>query len=162
MVQLRDGLRDAAAPIARQNTHADAVSLPFFGSHGSLFLVQSAEQPDQHVLDGRNVGFALRGHGHLPVSGDCGSKISPDCDRRINLAYRRDPVRPAFAPTCGGPASRAAREYCRASPRTINAAPAAIERALAKQGRPMKIDAVLEELKIPREAYRVIMLMPLV
>ena len=26
----------------------------------------------------------------------------------------------------------------------------------------MKIDAVLEELKIPREAYRVIMLMPLV
>jgi hypothetical protein len=33
---------------------------------------------------------------------------------------------------------------------------------LAKQGRPMKIDAVLEEFKIPREAYRVIMLMPLV
>lgn len=37
-----------------------------------------------------------------------------------------------------------------------------MQRASVKQGNHMKIDNVLDELKIPREAYRVIMLMPLV
>ena len=51
--------------------------------------------------------------------------------------------------------SSAQRKAIRSEPvaKKINAVP---------QGSHMKIDVVLAELKIPREAYRVIMLMPLV
>jgi hypothetical protein len=48
-------------------------------------------------------------------------------------------------------------------PKKIQSGPAVKnKRNSATQGSHMKIDVVLAELKIPREAYRVIMLMPLV
>ena len=54
---------------------------------------------------------------------------------------------------CGNIVAAAQGNSIRAGREKINAVP---------QGSHMKIDVVLAELKIPREAYRVIMLMPLV
>jgi uncharacterized membrane protein YebE (DUF533 family) len=54
------------------------------------------------------------------------------------------------------------REYLRGSSKPFDQSrPRKIINAVT-QGRHIKIDAVPAELKIPREAYRVIMLMPLV